>query len=81
EYEYKKEVGAGVYDIHSPRVPTKEEMIKEIEDRLKVFPARLLWVNPDCGLKTRKWEEVVPALMNMVEATKDVRKRIVNLPL
>ena len=79
KYEYKKEVGAGVYDIHSPRIPSKEELIKEIENRLSVFPARLLWINPDCGLKTRKWEEVIPALTNMVEATKDVRKRIVKL--
>ena len=79
KYDYKKEVGAGVYDIHSPRIPSVEELVKEIEDRLKVFPARLLWVNPDCGLKTRKWEEVVPALTNMVKATKDVRKRIVQL--
>ncbi len=78
-YHYKKEVGAGVYDIHSPRIPSKEELIAQIEDRLKVFPARLLWINPDCGLKTRRWEEVIPALTNMVEATKDVRSRIVQL--
>ncbi len=78
-YHYKKEVGAGVYDIHSPRIPSKEELIAQIEDRLKVFPARLLWINPDCGLKTRRWEEVIPALTNMVEATKDVRSRIVKL--
>ena len=78
-YDYKKEVGAGVYDIHSPRIPSKEELIAQIEDRLKVFPARLLWINPDCGLKTRRWEEVIPALRNMVEAAKDVRSRIVQL--
>ena len=78
-YHYKKEVGAGVYDIHSPRISSKEELIAQIEDRLKVFPARLLWINPDCGLKTRRWEEVIPALTNMVEATKDVRSRIVTL--
>ncbi len=78
-YDYKKEVGAGVYDIHSPRVPTVDEIIKEIENRLSVFPARLLWVNPDCGLKTRKWEEVILALQNMVKAAQDVRRRIVQL--
>ncbi len=78
-YNYQKEVGAGVYDIHSPRIPTKEELIKEIEKRMEVFPARLLWINPDCGLKTRRWEEVIPALTNMVEATKEVRGRIVKL--
>ncbi len=79
EYNYQKEVGAGVYDIHSPRVPSKEELIKEIEARLQVLPAKQLWINPDCGLKTRKWEEVIPALRNMVEATKDVRSRLVKL--
>ncbi len=78
-YRYQKEVGVGVYDIHSPRIPSKEEIVKEIEDRLNVLPARQLWINPDCGLKTRKWDEVVPALTNMVEATKDVRRRIVKL--
>ena len=78
-YNYQKEIGAGVYDIHSPRVPTKEELLKEIEKRLEVLPARQLWINPDCGLKTRKWEEVIPALKNMVEATKDVRSRIIQL--
>ena len=79
EFNYQKEVGAGVYDIHSPRVPSKEELIKEIEARLQVLPAKQLWINPDCGLKTRKWEEVIPALRNMVEATKDVRSRLVKL--
>ncbi len=78
-YDYQKEVGAGVYDIHSPRVPSKEELIKEIENRLQVLPAKQLWINPDCGLKTRKWEEVIPSLKNMVEATKDVRSRIIKL--
>lgn len=78
-YNYQKEVGAGVYDIHSPRIPTIEEIEKEIEDRLKVFPASRLWINPDCGLKTRKWEEVIPSLKNMTEATKKIRKKIIKL--
>ncbi len=78
-YNYQKEVGAGVYDIHTPRVPSVEEIEKEIADRLSVFPAGKLWINPDCGLKTRKWEEVIPALTNMVTATKNVRKKIVKL--
>ncbi len=78
-YNYQKEVGVGVYDIHSPRIPTKEEIIKEIEDRLEVLPPRQLWINPDCGLKTRKWEEVIPALEHMVQGTLDVRNRIVRL--
>jgi len=79
DYHYQKEVGAGVYDIHSARVPSKEEILKQIEDRLSVFSARLLWINPDCGLKTRSWEEVILALRNMVEATKDVRSRIIKV--
>jgi 5-methyltetrahydropteroyltriglutamate--homocysteine methyltransferase len=78
-YNYEKEVGVGVYDIHSPRIPSKEEILKEIQERLSVFPANRLWINPDCGLKTRKWEEVIPALKNMVEATKEIRGRIVKL--
>ncbi|WP_200762146.1 5-methyltetrahydropteroyltriglutamate--homocysteine S-methyltransferase [Nitrosophilus alvini] len=78
-YNYQKEVGAGVYDIHSPRIPSVEELEKEIADRLSVFPASKLWVNPDCGLKTRKWEEVIPSLENMVKATRNIRAKIVTL--
>jgi 5-methyltetrahydropteroyltriglutamate--homocysteine methyltransferase len=76
-YHYEKEVGVGVYDIHSPRIPTKEEIMEEIAQRLGVFPASKLWINPDCGLKTRKWEEVIGALRNMVEATKEMRNKII----
>jgi 5-methyltetrahydropteroyltriglutamate--homocysteine methyltransferase len=79
KYNYQKEVGVGVYDIHSPRIPTKQEIVKEIEQRLKVFPTNRLWINPDCGLKTRRWEEVIPALQNMVEATKDIRSKIIKI--
>ncbi|MRI83152.1 MAG: 5-methyltetrahydropteroyltriglutamate--homocysteine S-methyltransferase [Nitratiruptor sp.] len=78
-YNYQKEVGVGVYDIHSPRIPSQEEMEAEIVKRLEVFPASKLWINPDCGLKTRRWEEVIPALTNMVAATKSIRSRIVQL--
>lgn len=70
---YSNEVGPGVYDIHSPRVPSKEEIISQIKLLLEVLPKEQLWINPDCGLKTRKWEEVKPSLKNMVEATKEVR--------
>jgi len=73
---YTKEVGPGVYDIHSPRVPSVEEIVKQIELLLEVLPKEQLWINPDCGLKTRKWEEVIPALKNMVEAVRIVRKKI-----
>ena len=73
EHSYKKEVGPGVYDIHSPRIPSVEEIERQIRLLLEVLPARQLWINPDCGLKTRRWEEVKPSLKNMVEAVKKVR--------
>ncbi len=72
---YKQEVGPGVYDIHSPRVPSKEEIVTQIEKLLEVLPIKQLWINPDCGLKTRKWEEVKASLINMVEAVKEIRER------
>jgi len=73
---YKQEVGPGVYDIHSPRIPSVEEIVKQIHSLLEVLPKEQLWINPDCGLKTRKWEEVKPSLKNMVEAVKIVRKEL-----
>ena len=73
---YTKEVGPGVYDIHSPRIPSVEEMVKQIELLLEVLPKEQLWINPDCGLKTRKYEEVKPSLKNMVEAVKIVRTKL-----
>ena len=76
EVGYKQEVGPGVYDIHSPRIPSVEEMVKQIELLLEVLPKEQLWINPDCGLKTRKWEEVKPSLENMVKAVKIVRERL-----
>ena len=74
EVGYKQEVGPGVYDIHSPRVPSVEEMKKQINLLLEVLPKDQLWINPDCGLKTRKWEETKQSLKNMVEAVKQIRK-------
>lgn len=71
---YKQEVGPGVYDIHSPRIPSVEEIVEQIQKLLEVLPKEQLWINPDCGLKTRKWEEVKPSLINMVEAVKIVRR-------
>jgi len=70
---YANEIGPGVYDIHSPRVPSVEEFERQILERLEVLDRSKMWVNPDCGLKTRKWEEVKPALRNMVAATRAVR--------
>jgi 5-methyltetrahydropteroyltriglutamate--homocysteine methyltransferase len=69
-------VGPGVWDIHAPHVPSAEEMTELIERAMAAVPAERLWVNPDCGLKTRRWEEILPALANMVAATHSVRGRL-----
>ncbi|GAX87209.1 5-methyltetrahydropteroyltriglutamate--homocysteine methyltransferase [Lebetimonas natsushimae] len=76
ERGYKGEIGPGVYDIHSPRIPSKEEIVEQIKAILEVLPKEKVWINPDCGLKTRKWEEVRPSLKNMVDATIEVRKSL-----
>lgn len=73
---YTHEVGPGVYDIHSPRIPSVGEIEAQIKALLEVLPKEQLWINPDCGLKTRKWEEVKPSLKNMVEAVKAVRGKL-----
>lgn len=73
---WKRQVGVGVYDVHSPDIPTKEEIKEIIYQALKYLPKELIWINPDCGLKTRNWEEVIPALKNMIQATKELRKEI-----
>ena len=70
---YRNEIGPGVYDIHSPRVPSVEEFREQILGRLRVVERDMMWVNPDCGLKTRGWDEVRPALRNMAEAAVSVR--------
>lgn len=70
-------VGPGVYDIHSPRVPAQREVRELLETAVAHVPARQLWVNPDCGLKTRGYEETVESLRNLVEATKEVRAALV----
>ena len=76
EVGYKQEVGPGVYDIHSPRIPSVEEIVTQIHKLLEVLPKEQLWINPDCGLKTRKWEEVKPSLENMVKAVEIVREEL-----
>jgi 5-methyltetrahydropteroyltriglutamate--homocysteine methyltransferase len=75
-FHYPNEIGPGVYDIHSPRVPTVEEITLLLEKALKVIPARNLWVNPDCGLKTRKWPETEAALRNMISAANLLRESV-----
>ncbi|CAA0092968.1 5-methyltetrahydropteroyltriglutamate--homocysteine methyltransferase [Starkeya nomas] len=72
-YRYPNEIGPGVYDIHSPRVPSVEEMEELLVRATQRLRPEQVWVNPDCGLKTRKWEEVRPALVNMVEAARRLR--------
>ena len=76
DYKYPNEIGPGVYDIHSPRIPKREEMETLLRKALKVLRGDQIWVNPDCGLKTRSWEEVRPALVNMVEAAKTLREEL-----
>jgi 5-methyltetrahydropteroyltriglutamate--homocysteine methyltransferase len=73
-YRYPNGIGPGVYDIHSPRVPGREEMLSLLRKALGVLRPDQLWVNPDCGLKTRRWEEVRPALVAMVEAARALRE-------
>ena len=75
DYEYPNEIGPGVYDIHSPRVPSQDEVEDLLQKAARVIPKRNLWVNPDCGLKTRKWDETWPSLENMVKAAQKLRKK------
>ncbi|KAK9480096.1 cobalamin-independent synthase [Lipomyces japonicus] len=72
---YPNHIGLGLFDIHSPRVPAKEEFVARIAEILKVYPAEKLWINPDCGLKTRGWTETRASLTNMVEAAKEFRAK------
>ncbi|WP_434458303.1 5-methyltetrahydropteroyltriglutamate--homocysteine S-methyltransferase [Stutzerimonas urumqiensis] len=73
-FDYPNDIGPGVYDIHSPRIPTPEEMILLLEKAADRIPAERLWVNPDCGLKTRGWPETEAALANMVAAARHLRR-------
>ncbi|MBK5511772.1 5-methyltetrahydropteroyltriglutamate--homocysteine S-methyltransferase [Pseudomonas sp. TH15] len=75
-FDYPNDIGPGVYDIHSPRVPDTAEMVKLMSKAVKRIPAERLWVNPDCGLKTRAWPETEAALVNMVAAARQLRKEL-----
>ncbi len=75
DFKYPNEIGPGVYDIHSPRVPKTEEMTKLMDKAVALLPKENLWVNPDCGLKTRGWEEVKTSLENMVISAKELRAK------
>jgi len=81
DFKYPAEIGPGVYDIHSPRVPAVDEMVSLLEKAAVLLPAGNIWVNPDCGLKTRKWPETQAALENMVQAAKAAREIYSKLPV
>ncbi|MCZ2121439.1 MAG: 5-methyltetrahydropteroyltriglutamate--homocysteine S-methyltransferase [Anaerolineales bacterium] len=76
QYQYPGEIGPGIYDIHSPNIPTQAEMEDLLERAAQVVPVERLWINPDCGLKTRQWEQVIPALTNMVNAAQALRQQL-----
>jgi 5-methyltetrahydropteroyltriglutamate--homocysteine methyltransferase len=76
DFKYPNEIGPGVYDIHSPRIPSVAEMVSLLVKAAVLLPAGNIWVNPDCGLKTRKWPETQEALKNMVEAASIAREKI-----
>jgi 5-methyltetrahydropteroyltriglutamate--homocysteine methyltransferase len=78
EFNYKNDIGPGVYDIHSPRIPPADEMASQLRASLGVLGERQVWVTPDCGLKTRTYEECVPALRNMVSAAQRIRAELDN---
>ncbi len=76
DFEYPNEIGPGVYDIHSPNIPTTESIIQLIRKAMENIPVERLWVNPDCGLKTRHWKETEPALHHMVDAAQILRAEL-----
>lgn len=76
QFHYPNEIGPGVYDIHSPNIPTVESIIALMQKAAQRIPAQRLWVNPDCGLKTRTWDEVKPALKNMVAASRYLSREV-----
>jgi 5-methyltetrahydropteroyltriglutamate--homocysteine methyltransferase len=76
DYRYPNEIGPGVYDIHSPRVPTVAEILALLKKARDVLSPEQIWVNPDCGLKTRGWPEVEQALHNMVAAASAAREQL-----
>ncbi|KAF2339972.1 5-methyltetrahydropteroyltriglutamate--homocysteine S-methyltransferase [Flavobacterium tistrianum] len=78
DFKYPNEIGPGVYDIHSPRVPSSKEMVRLLEKASAVIPIDQLWVNPDCGLKTRHWDETKKALIEMVAAAQEMRTAVEN---
>ena len=76
DFKYPNEIGPGVYDIHSPNIPTQKHIVELMRKAAERIPAERLWVNPDCGLKTRQWSEVIPALQQMVAAAHALRATV-----
>lgn len=76
DFNYPNKIGPGVYDIHSPNIPSKEHMVALLRKAAERIPGERLWVNPDCGLKTRDWKEVIPGLKNMVAAAHSLRQAL-----
>ncbi len=74
-FNYDHQIGLGVYDVHSPEIPSKEKIRKILDRTLSVIDPNNFWINPDCGLKTRKWEEVIPSLKNIIDVTLELRKQ------
>ena len=74
QFAYQNEIGPGVYDIHSPRIPSTGEMLRLLQKANGVIPPTNLWMNTDCGLKIRGWQETEAALANMVQAVRQMRK-------
>ena len=75
-FDYPNEIGPGVYDIHTPNVPDVASIKTLVHKAAQKIPVERLWVNPDCGLKTRQWQETRAALYNMVEAAKELRQEL-----
>jgi 5-methyltetrahydropteroyltriglutamate--homocysteine methyltransferase len=76
DFDYPNQIGPGVYDIHSPNIPSQDHIVDLMKKAAGRIPPERLWVNPDCGLKTRAWDEVIPALKNMVAAAQTLRQSI-----
>ncbi len=75
EIDYPNDIGPGVFDIHSPNIPSTESITQLVDRASQSISPHHLWVNPDCGLKTRSWDEVIPALSNMVKAANQLRQK------
>jgi 5-methyltetrahydropteroyltriglutamate--homocysteine methyltransferase len=76
DYSYPNAIGPGVYDIHSPRIPSVAEIDQLLDEAEARIPREQLWVTPDCGLKTRTWDDVIPALTHLMDATRRRRARV-----